>query len=146
MRFKNAGVIAGPLLLGVLVVLLPFFYNAGQAREDKQTKTSPAPAKEKIVPQAPTAGDSAFARAIDELIDGSDQTQPRWGVLVMSLKDGRVLYSRNSDRPLTPASNMKVYTTAVAVDLLGAEYRWRTSVFANQRPETNGVIGGDLIL
>lgn len=146
MRFKNAGVMAGPLLLGVLTLLLPFFYNAGLAREDKQTKTSPGPAKDKSVPEAATAGDPAFARVIDELIDGSDQTQPRWGVLVMSLKDGRVLYARNSDRPLTPASNMKVYTTAVAVDLLGADYRWRTSVFANQGPEANGVIGGDLIL
>ena len=34
----------------------------------------------------------------------------RWGVFVLSLLDGRVLYSRDGDKPFTPASNMKVYT------------------------------------
>src|SRR5947208_11824335 len=62
----------------------------------------------------------------------------------MSLNDGRVLYSHDADRPFTPASNMKVYTTAVALDLLGADYRWRTSVYANKQPDANGVIEGDL--
>ena len=64
----------------------------------------------------------------------------------MSLKDGRVLYSRDGDKPFTPASNMKVYTTAVALDLLGPDYRWRTSVYALKQPDANGVINGDLTL
>src|SRR3712207_8554914 len=44
------------------------------------------------------------------------------------------------------ASNMKVYTTAVALDTLGADYRWRTSVYAEKEPDASGVIQGDLIL
>ena len=62
------------------------------------------------------------------------------------MRDGRVLYSRNGDRLFTPASNMKVYTTAAALDLLGTEYRWRTSVYADKQPGAGGVIDGNLTL
>jgi D-alanyl-D-alanine carboxypeptidase/D-alanyl-D-alanine-endopeptidase (penicillin-binding protein 4) len=41
---------------------------------------------------------------------------------------------------------MKIYTTGVALDLLGADYRWRTSVYANAQPDANGRVRGDLIL
>jgi D-alanyl-D-alanine carboxypeptidase/D-alanyl-D-alanine-endopeptidase (penicillin-binding protein 4) len=64
----------------------------------------------------------------------------------MSARDGKVLYSRDADKLFTPASNMKVYTTAVAVDLLGPDYRWRTSVYAAKQPDASGVIDGDLTL
>jgi D-alanyl-D-alanine carboxypeptidase/D-alanyl-D-alanine-endopeptidase (penicillin-binding protein 4) len=90
--------------------------------------------------------DMALAHDIDQLIDNSDSAKARWGVFVMSLKDGRVLYSRDGDKLFTPASNMKIYTTAVALDLLGADYRWRTSVYASTQPNGDGVVDGDLIL
>ena len=87
-----------------------------------------------------------LAQQIDRVIDESDLTQARWGVFVMSMKDGRVLYSRNGDKLFTPASNMKIYTTAVALDSLGADYRWRTSVYTDKQPDGAGVIDGDLTL
>jgi D-alanyl-D-alanine carboxypeptidase/D-alanyl-D-alanine-endopeptidase (penicillin-binding protein 4) len=83
---------------------------------------------------------------IDRAIDESEFASARWGVCVVSLRDGRVLYARNADRGFTPASNMKVYTTAAALDLLGAGYRWRTSVFADIAPDANGTIAGDVTL
>jgi len=91
-------------------------------------------------------GDAALAELIDRALDQGDVRAARWGVFAMSLNDGRVLYSRDADKPFTPASNMKVYTTAVALDLLGADYRWRTSVYATKHPDANGVIEGDLTL
>ncbi len=83
---------------------------------------------------------------IDRKIDESEFARARWGVFVMSLKDGRVLYARDGDRQMAPASNMKVYTTAIALDLLGADYRWRTSVYAEAEPDKGGAISGDLTL
>jgi D-alanyl-D-alanine carboxypeptidase/D-alanyl-D-alanine-endopeptidase (penicillin-binding protein 4) len=80
------------------------------------------------------------------LIDKSDSGKARWGVFVMSLRDGRVWYSRDGDKLFTPASNMKIYTTAVALDLLGPDFRWRTSVYASTEPSPDGVIDGDVIL
>ena len=88
----------------------------------------------------------SITELIDRAIDDGDAATARWGVSVISMIDGRPLYSRNADRLFTPASNMKVYTTAVALDLLGADYQWRTSVYAGSEPDGAGTIGGDLVL
>lgn len=87
-----------------------------------------------------------LGRQIDREIDEGEFARARWGVFVMSLRDGRVLYARAGERTFAPASNMKVYTTGVALDLLGADYRWRTSVYAEAEPDQSGTIAGDLTL
>lgn len=88
----------------------------------------------------------SLAQQIDRIIDESGLAAARWGVSVVFLADGTEVYGRNSDRLFTPASNMKIFTTGVALDLLGPEYRWRTSVYANALPDNNGTIVGDLVL
>ena len=109
--------------------------------------TQPEKASQKTSIASSNVGfDAVLAHDIDQLIDKSDSGKARWGAFVMSLKDGRVLYSRDGDKLFTPASNMKIYTTAVALDLLGNDYRWRTSVYASTQPTADGVIDGDLIL
>lgn len=92
------------------------------------------------------ADDVELGQEINRAIDESAFASARWGVFVMSLHDGRVLYSRDGDKLFTPASNMKIYTTAVAMDLLGADYRWRTSVYAHAEPDAGGNVDGDLTL
>ena len=47
---------------------------------------------------------------------------------VIDLETGEVLFDQNSDKLFTPASNLKIYTSAAALDLLGPEYRWTTKV------------------
>jgi D-alanyl-D-alanine carboxypeptidase/D-alanyl-D-alanine-endopeptidase (penicillin-binding protein 4) len=89
---------------------------------------------------------AAFGLEIDNVINEGHLTKARWGIFVMSMKDGRVLYSHDGDKLFTPASNMKVYTTAAALDLLGAEYRWRSSVYVDKQPDAGGVIDGNLTL
>lgn len=92
------------------------------------------------------ARDAELTRRITSLIDEGESAAARWGVHVVSLRDGRVLYARDAKRLFTPASNMKLYTTAVALDLLGPDYRWRTSVLAAAAPDAMGTITGDLVL
>lgn len=92
------------------------------------------------------ARDTELALTLDTLIDSSEFPAARWGVCVNSLKDGRTLYARNADKLFTPASNMKLFATGVALDLLGADYHWRTSVYAATQPDANGTVSGDLIL
>lgn len=142
---------SGLMVAAFLTITVPALFfavdnPASLAREDKVASKSASPAKA-VTPKAPTSSpdDAVLAREIDRAIDESD-VRARWGVFVMSQKDGRVLYSRDGDKSFTPASNMKVYTTAVALDMLGADYHWRTSVYANHQPDTNGVIDGDLTL
>ena len=80
------------------------------------------------------------------MIDDGQLAAARWGVSVVSLKDNRVVYERNADKLLTPASNMKLFPTAVALEFLGADYRWRTSVYATTSPDAAGTVNGDLVL
>lgn len=58
---------------------------------------------------------------------------------------GQIVYERDPERLLVPASNLKLYTTAAALDLLGADYRIRTSVLSRSRPDGRGRVG-DLVL
>ncbi len=69
--------------------------------------------------------------------------QAQWGVKVVSLASGALLFEANSEKLLKPASNAKLYTGALALDQLGSDYRIRTSLYAANSPE-NGVLHGDL--
>ena len=66
------------------------------------------------------------------------------GIKVASLDSGRVLFEENAAKLLRPASNMKIYTVATALDRLSPDYRFTTSVFAPAKPDQAGVIRGDL--
>src|SRR2546421_6280870 len=128
--------------------LVPLLVGQANLGSRNETKNS-APASIKPSPTETLSkqpADVALAQQIDRAIDASDLTRARWGVFVTSMKDGRVLVSHNGDKLFTPASNMKIYTTAVALDLLGADYHWRTSVYADKQPDPSGVIGGNLTL
>lgn len=66
-------------------------------------------------------------------------------VRVVSLPGGQVLYERNADLSLNPASNMKLVTSATALAKLGPDYRFTTRVLATA-PPADGVIEGALVL
>ncbi|MDQ3668028.1 MAG: D-alanyl-D-alanine carboxypeptidase/D-alanyl-D-alanine-endopeptidase [Acidobacteriota bacterium] len=89
---------------------------------------------------------ASLSQVIDSALDQSELASARWGVSVISLTSGREVYGRNAGQLFIPASNMKIYTTGVALDLLGADYRWRTSAYARTQPDATGTINGDLIL
>jgi D-alanyl-D-alanine carboxypeptidase/D-alanyl-D-alanine-endopeptidase (penicillin-binding protein 4) len=139
------------LLKGLLVIVVTILSAAllrplGTSKAENQVKREQEkrPEVSQTKNAAPPAGE--FVQRIDRLIEESGSPHSRWGVNVISLNDGSTIYQRNADKLFTPASNMKIYTTGVALDLLGADYRWRTSVYANTRPDANGKIQGDLIL
>lgn len=95
---------------------------------------------------AQSAADASLAAEVERAIAEGGIESARWGVFVLSLRDGRTLYARDATLLFTPASVMKVYTTAVALDELGAGYRWRTSVYASAAPDRAGTVSGDLVL
>lgn len=146
--------IAAIVLIGLAAALFAFSFSrkpatwyASSTTSNNEPKPDNEPSASPTTRSASTSSaDIVLAQEIERAIDQSDFASARWGVFVISLRDGRVLYSRGGDKLFTPASNMKIYTTAVALDLLGADYRWRTSVYALVQPDANGTVSGDLTL
>jgi len=60
--------------------------------------------------------------------------------LVVDRKTGKVLYERNPDRPLIPASNMKILTAVVVLETLGPAYRFETLLAADALPDAQGAV------
>lgn len=69
-----------------------------------------------------------------------------WGVKIVSLETGKVLFEHNSHKLFSPASNSKLYTVALGLDRLGPDYRIKTSLYAANLPNHWGTIKGDLIV
>src|SRR5690606_13027316 len=86
-----------------------------------------------------------LAVAVDAVLDDRAFGNAFWGVLVVDLETGDVLYERNAGKSFVPASNTKLYTTAAALDQLGPGYRYHTRVYARGAVE-DSVLRGDLIV
>src|SRR5688500_1312861 len=69
----------------------------------------------------------------------------QWGIKIQSLATGAILFEHHSEKLLKPASNAKLYTGALALDVLGPEFRIRTSLYSTKVPR-QGVLDGDLIV
>jgi len=68
------------------------------------------------------------------------------GAVVQRVGDGRVLYAREADRRLMPASNRKLFTSAAALEVLGDGFTFKTKVLATAKPDSMGTLHGDICL
>jgi D-alanyl-D-alanine carboxypeptidase/D-alanyl-D-alanine-endopeptidase (penicillin-binding protein 4) len=69
-----------------------------------------------------------------------------FGIEIYSLSDNKVLYSLNADKLFVPGSVTKVVTEGVTMQLLGADYRFRTPIYRTGPVSSDGVLSGDLVL
>lgn len=92
-----------------------------------------------------TTDTSGLKAAIEKVI-----SQPRFrhavvGIVVLDPDTSEVVYERNSEVSLTPASCMKAITTICALHFLGADHRFETKVEA-VGPIKDGVLKGDIVI
>src|SRR5881409_4515881 len=91
---------------------------------------------------APLRG--SLQQRLSVLLDQPPFDRATWNIFAQDDR-GRVLFNRNGDRFSVPASNTKLVVSAAATVLLPADYRARTSLYANGTI-TSGVLQGDLIV
>jgi len=82
---------------------------------------------------------------IDSSLADARFRSAQWGVLIVDAARGDTLYSHNAGKLFMPASNQKLLTGAVALDLLGPAYRYATH-FAAGGAIAEGVLLGDLFV
>src|SRR5215218_9298850 len=115
-------------------LLLFFSISAAVAQQPKPVPATPP----KTLPE--------LQSRISEILAKPELTPAVVGIKVVSLDTGRVLFEENAGRLLRPASNMKLYTVAAALDRLSPDYRFVTSVYAYTRPDSSGLVRGDLTI
>lgn len=100
--------------------------------------TSPGPDRE----DSPELGEAIDQILTDPRLDGTIS-----GVVIAEADTGQRLYEHNPDYRLMPASNVKMLTSAAAMELLGPDYTYTTTVQSEGVMRGNsGVMDGDLYL
>lgn len=116
---------------------------------------NPAFAKHKSRPHTtkPTVSASPIIYGVPQLvnelnyiINTSDNTKADIAVYVKSMKNGQPIYTRNINKPLTPASTMKILTAEAALIFLGPEYKFSTQLLTDAKEVKNGVLQGNLYI
>ncbi len=93
---------------------------------------------------APTA--EALQQAIDTAVARPFLEDAQIGVSVVDLESGEVLYQHDDTRPLNPASNVKLVTTAAALGILGPSHRYSTGVYRKDSALSGPTVKGDVYL
>ena len=83
--------------------------------------------------------------SLNAILEDAGTPNALWAIRVLRTDDGHVLYDRNGYTSFIPASNTKLYTTAAALDVLGPDFRYETSLFATG-PVVDGILKGSLVV
>ncbi|HEX4620080.1 MAG TPA: D-alanyl-D-alanine carboxypeptidase, partial [Myxococcaceae bacterium] len=68
----------------------------------------------------------ALRKALEDAVQHTALRSGRVSVQVVSLDDGSLVYAKNADDLLNPASNVKLFTAAAALVKLGSDFRFDT--------------------
>ncbi len=133
------------LTLAMALVLCPCAVSAADAHTEAGAGTASARSLESLSwiidsflaePHLRGATVSIIVESLDhDALDGGPVD--RWAL--------PPLYERHADRPMIPASNMKVVTAAGALSLLGPDYRFETS-FSTDGSSTSPILRGNLYI
>lgn len=105
-----------------------------------------AKSKNKIEKTASRLKKQKLAEHIDQLLMERDAARAFWGIYAVDMDSGKALYALNENRLFRPASNTKLYTTAAALALVGADHRFKTTVETSGTVDSRGRLLGDLVL
>ena len=142
------------LLLSLGLPAIAFSHSQRERRAPSSSSQTQTPAATpQISPSPEVAQPVAQPKAAKTLIDlqsriaevlrRTELSSAMVGIKVVSLESGRVLFEENATKLLRPASNMKLYTVATALDRLSPDYRFTTSVYG-AKPDANGVVHGNM--
>jgi serine-type D-Ala-D-Ala carboxypeptidase/endopeptidase (penicillin-binding protein 4) len=87
-----------------------------------------------------------FSARTDVVLGTSPAGKGDWGLLIVDALTGDTLYELNADKYFVPASNMKLFTTALALAKLGPDYRFHTTLETHGVLSPEGTLSGDLYL
>lgn len=87
-----------------------------------------------------------FRQRVEAALTSNGADRAYWGAVVLDAATGETLYSLNADHYFKPASNVKLFTTTMALATLGPDFRVRTTIETRGLLDRAGLLRGDLVL
>jgi D-alanyl-D-alanine carboxypeptidase/D-alanyl-D-alanine-endopeptidase (penicillin-binding protein 4) len=147
---RAAGVTACLALLATCSFADTSSAQAAKRAARKTTASNKAKgAKKASAPAGPSWSAPKGANALAEAVGATLASHTKiggWGAIIVSLTRGDTLFSQHPDSMVQPASTMKMYTSAVALDRFGPDYTFRTPVLRDGAVGADGTLAGNLYL
>ena len=146
-----------PGLIGLLLFLSSGAHGQETSAPGATTASAPSQAPIKNKPccdeksrrkgaAAKRADVKRFAARVETILSTPPADKAAWGILVVDAATRETLYEKSADKYFVPASNMKLFTTALALAKLGPDYRFRTTLEARGPLSAEGRLEGALVL
>lgn len=116
----------------ILFVLIPLAANGQDTVKTKSPRYSYT-----TIPE--------FREQLNDIFNDPNFSNAQWGVIIQSLETGEYFYKRNEDKLMMPASDLKLFTTAAGLILLGSDYHFSTNLFIRGNID-GSILNGDLIV
>ena len=136
-----------PCLPSTVIFMLALgivFASIGMA--GAQGKPAGKPPSEASITKKMRPDAALFRDRVLEILRSTNSERSFWGMLIADRDTGVTLYEMNADHFFMPASNAKLFTTAVTLATLGSDYRFHTTLESNATLGSDGRLPGDLIL
>ena len=127
--------------VALFVVLTLFFVPQSDAAKRRRK-----PRGKRAAPAVPleTATGTTLQERLGSLVNGNVSRISDASIQIVEVDSGNVMAERNPHLPLAPASNMKLFTTAAAIDLLHPDFQVTTTVYARGAVDAAGTLDGDV--
>jgi D-alanyl-D-alanine carboxypeptidase/D-alanyl-D-alanine-endopeptidase (penicillin-binding protein 4) len=123
----------------LIFLLLTPMADAAKRRRGRSRARKAAPAR-----PADAATGNTLSERISSLMNGSVARSADASLEVVDVDSGAMVAEHNPNLPLAPASNMKLFTTAAAIDLLHPDFQVTTTVFMRGAVDAAGTLAGDV--
>jgi D-alanyl-D-alanine carboxypeptidase/D-alanyl-D-alanine-endopeptidase (penicillin-binding protein 4) len=139
MRVPLRQIIAGFSVLALLLSGGPL-----EAQTRKRTRARAAAKRKPAPPVVPKATGTTLEQRLSSLLHGPIASTAVTSAVISEVETGRVVAQHNGTLPVAPASNMKLFTTAAGLDLLGPNFEFTTTVWIRGNVEPTGTLVGDV--
>ena len=129
--------------IALLLILITSFDFSAVPAAKKRRRARGRKRAVAAVPADPAVGNTLQER-LASLLNGNVARSSDASVQIVEVDSGEVVAEHNPHLPLAPASNMKLFTTAAAIDLLHPNFEVTTTVYTRGKADATGTLDGDV--
>jgi serine-type D-Ala-D-Ala carboxypeptidase/endopeptidase (penicillin-binding protein 4) len=97
-----------------------------------------------LIPQIVSS--QQFKQLVDSVKKSESFNNASWGVYAEYTDTGEEIINSDGHLSLSPASNLKLFTSAAALHFLRSDFRFNTNVFIKGTLDNSGTLNGDIIV